>query len=116
MTMLPDLLNDNKRLDRLVTTHDLAQLCHDCAIALSPEQRQLIDVITRHIIWGKYAGPRNPEDMPSPVDPDDQRTKSLSIGNPFHNRQVQTLVDGVYQRGCELLESLRQLKRHAGSS
>ena len=110
MTMLPELVNDNKRLDRLVTTHDLAQLCHDCAIALSPQERQLMDVITRHIYWGKYAGPKKLEDMPSPVDPDDKRRKWLSIDNPFHNMQVQTLVDGFYHRGCELLERLRQLK------
>ena len=107
LVMLPELVNDEKRLDKVIVTHDLCQLCHDCALLLSPEERELLDVITRYIVWGKYPGPLKLEDMPSWVDPEDQKTKSLSIGNLFHQRRVQSLVNGVFQRGLDLLNNLR---------
>ncbi len=107
LAMRPELVKDEKRLDRAILIHDLRQLCHDCAIILSPEEGDLLDLITRYIIWGKYPVPLKIEDMPSWVDPEDDKTKSLSIGNPFHQRRVQSLVNGVFQRGLDLLNSLR---------
>lgn len=106
LAMLPELVNDEQRLDKVVTTHNLGQLCHDCAIPLSSEEQDLLDLTTRHIVWGKYTAPRDLRDMPSPVDTEDKRTKSLSI-NPFHERKMQSLINGVFQRGLDLLNSLR---------
>lgn len=105
LAMLPELVNDEKRLDKLVSTHNLCQLCHDCAILLSSEERQILELITRHIVWGKYAGPLKLEDMPSPVNPEDDKTKSLRIANPFHERRAQLLVNGVFHRGLSILNS-----------
>ena len=96
-----------KRLDGLIVTHNLCRLCHDCAILLSPEERDLLDTITRYIIWGKYGGPLKVQDMPSWVDSEDDKTKSLSVGNVFHQRRVQLLVNGVFQRGYDLLNGIR---------
>ncbi|MBD1863025.1 MULTISPECIES: hypothetical protein [Trichocoleus] len=96
----------NDRLDKLVITHDLIRLCRDCSISLSSEEGELLAVITRYIIWGKYAGPRDLKDMPSPVNPDNQNSKSLRVANPFHERRVQVLVDGVFQRGHDLINTL----------
>jgi hypothetical protein len=107
LALLPELVNDEKRLDKLILKHDLCQLCHECAIELSQEERDLLSLITRYIVWGKYAAPIKVEDMPSWVDPEDDKKKSLSIGNPFHERRVQLVVNGVFQRGYDLLNSMR---------
>jgi len=107
LAMLPELVEDERRLDRVIVTHNLRQLCHDCAITLSPEEGGLLDLMTRHIVWGKYAGPLKLEDMPSPDDPEDGKRLSLGIGDPFHQKRAQAVVDGVFVRGLELLNSLR---------
>lgn len=106
MAIEPQLVINDCKLDELVATHKLLQLCHDCAIHLSSEEQKLLELINQHIVWRKYAGPRSLKDMPSPVDPDDQNSQSLNIPNPFHERRVQVLVDGVYHRGCALLDTL----------
>jgi hypothetical protein len=105
IALLPELVKDEKQLDKLILTHDLCQLCHECAIVLSQEEQELLYLITRHIVWGKYAAPIKVEDMPSWVDTEDDKKKSLSIGNPFHQRRVQSLVNGVFQRGLDLLQT-----------
>lgn len=104
----PELVEDDKKLAKTITNHNLVRLCHDCEISLSPLERQLIDIIAWHVDWRKYPVPKNLKDMPSPVEPN---PTPLDIpGSPFHERKVQTLVDGLYLRGCELLERLRQSK------
>ena len=101
----PELVKDNEKLDRLVTIHNLVQLCRDCDISLSPLEQQVLDVIIWHVKWGKYPVPKDLKDMPSPVEPNQRR---LDIpGSPFHKRKIQTLVDELYQRGYDLLERLR---------
>jgi len=107
----PELVEDNKKLAKTVTTHKLVQLCRDCKITLSSLERQLLDIITWHVEWRKYPVPKDLKYMPSPVEPN---PTPLDIpGSPFHERKVQKLVDGLYLRGCELLESLRQSNSQA---
>lgn len=102
----PELVKDGKKLDRAVTTHNLAGLCRSCGIALSPLERQLIDIIAWYVDWRKYPVPKNLKDMPSPVEPN---PTPLDIpGSPFHERKEQTLVNGLFQRGYDLLERLQQ--------
>jgi len=109
----PELVEDDKKLAKMVTTHNLERLCRDCGISLSPLERQVIDIIAWHVDWRKYPVPKDLKDMPSPVEPN---PTPLDIpGSPFHERKVQKLVDGLYLRGCELLESLRQSNSQAGS-
>ncbi len=107
IALLPELVKDEKQLDKLILTHDLRQLCHECAIALSQEEQGLLNLITRYIVWGKYPAPIKVDDMPSWVDPEDDKKKPVGIGNPFHQRRAQSLVNGVFQRGLDLLNSLR---------
>ena len=107
LALRPELVNDEERLDKLILTHDLCKLCHECAIVLSQEEQDLLNLITHHIVWGKYAAPKKVDDMPSWVDPEGDKKKSFSIGDPFHQRQVQSLVNGVFQRGLDLLNSMR---------
>ena len=111
LALIPELVNDGKRLDRLVATHDLCQLCHDCSIDLSPDERELLELLKRHIDWGKYAAPLRVEDMPSWIAPEDQKMKSLAIANPFHERRAQKLVDSVFQRGLNLLSAQKSDRR-----
>jgi hypothetical protein len=57
LTVIPELVIDEKRIDRLVANHDLPQLCHDCAISISADEERLLKLITRNIVWGKYTAP-----------------------------------------------------------
>ena len=83
LAIIPELVVDEKRLDKLVANHDLIQLCHDCAIDLSTEEERLLKLITRHILWGKYTAPWTVKDMPGWIHPDDQEEKSLAVNNPY---------------------------------
>lgn len=108
----PALVEDDKKLAKTVTNHNLERLCRDCGISLSPLERQIIGIIAQHVDWRKYPVPKNLEDMPSPVEPN---LTPLDIpGSPFHKRKVQKLVDGLYLRGYQLLESLRQSNSQTG--
>jgi len=100
----PELVKDNEKLDRLVTIHNLVQLCRECEISLSPLEQQVLEIIIWHVEWRKYPVPKDLKDMPSPVEPN-QRPLDIP-GSPFHERKIQTLVDELYQRGYDLLERL----------
>lgn len=112
LALLPELVTEEKRLDRVLATHDLCQLCRDCAISLSRDERELLALITRHIVWGKYAAPLRVEDMPSWIADGDQQNKSLAVANPHHDRRVQKLVDRVFTDA----EALLAAQRSSGSS
>jgi hypothetical protein len=51
LAIIPELVVDERRLDKLVATHDLAQLCYECGIQLAVEEERLLKLITRHIVW-----------------------------------------------------------------
>jgi len=108
LAVIPELVIDEKRIDKLVANHDLPQLCHDCAISLSADEERLLKLITRNIVWGKYTAPLSVRDMPSWVHPDDQEKKSLAVSNPFHERWVQVLANEIFSRAFVLLEGQRQ--------
>ena len=101
------LVVDGKWLDKLVATHDLAKLCHNCAISLSTEEKRILKLITRYVIWGKYTAPLRVADMPSWIHAEDQEEKSLAVSNPFYERRVQVLVDDVFGRSSSLLNQER---------
>jgi hypothetical protein len=109
--MKPELVENDIKLAKTVTTHKLVQLCRECKIPLSPLEKQLLDIITWHVEWRKYPVPKGLKNMPSPVEPN-QRLLDIP-GSPFHERKVQTLVNELYQRGYELLEKLQQSKGQA---
>jgi hypothetical protein len=108
LAVVPELVVDEKRIDRLVAVHDLPQLCHECSIVLEPEETRLLKLMSRHIIWGKYTAPLTVRDMPSWVHPNDQEEKSLAVTNPFFERRVQVLSDRVFVRVYELLDRQRK--------
>lgn len=103
LAIIPDLVIE--RLDALVAIHSIPQLCHECGIELTPEEAQLAGLITRNVVWGKYTAPLRRKDMPSWIEPEDQDDKSLAASNPFANRRVQVLVDGILAQASQLLES-----------
>lgn len=108
LAMLPELVVDDRRLDNIVKTHDLAQFAHDCAVSLSEGERSLLRLMTRHIVWGKYPVPLGVEQMPSGMDSRDFDAKSLAVANPFLHRRVQRAVQGVVQRAEARLEEERR--------
>ena len=116
LAVLPELVVDEKRIDKIVAVHDLIQLCHESALRLQAEERQLLSLMSRHIIWSKYTAPLAVRDMPSWVHPDDQEAKSLALSNPFHERRVQMLSNGVFSRAYELLDQQRTSGVRAGDA
>ena len=107
LALLPELVVEDKRIDRIIANHDLLGLFHECDVGVSESERELLKLITRHIVWGKYTAPLNVRDMPSWIAPEDQAEKSLAVGNPFHQRRVQVLVDEMYGRVAALLDKER---------
>lgn len=111
IAILPELVET--KLDRIVATHDLVALCQDTGVAVSTDEQNLLKLISRHIVWGKYVAPMKVQDMPSWILPDDQNEKSLAISNAFHDRRAQVLVDNIYGRVSDLL--CRERDRNGGS-
>lgn len=106
VAMEPDLVRDDKKLDKRVATHNLVALCCDCKMPLSRVERQLLELIKRHVEWRKYPAPVAAKDMPNPFDPN---PTPLDIpGSLYHERKTKMLVDGLYQRAYDLLERLRE--------
>ncbi|MBM4169663.1 MAG: hypothetical protein FJ215_11005 [Ignavibacteria bacterium] len=103
----PGLAENKEQLRKHVATHDLSQLCINCSIALSDDEQDLMNVVTRYLYWGKYAAPLRVQDMPSPIDTDDQHTKSLIVHHPYCKRRVQVLADSIYERIETRLNTLR---------
>jgi hypothetical protein len=111
LAMKPELVENDIKLAKTLTTHRLVQLCRDCGITLSQLEQQVLDIITWQVKWRKYPVPKDLKNMPSPVEPN-QRPLDIP-GSPFHERKVQTLVDELYMRGYKLLEKLRQSNEKA---
>ena len=108
LALRPELVNDEKQLDKMITTHDLNKLCKECSIVLSEEEEFHLNNITRHLVWGKYPVPKNIKNFPCWVDDvDDKNKKSFIVGSVFHQRRVKSVVDGIFQRGLDLLNSMR---------
>ena len=105
LAMLPELVKNDKRLDKLITTHDLCTLAFDCGISLTAEERDLLRLIERHISWGKYGAPIELNSMPCPTDPEDFRKKSLMMVNACHGRKEQRIVDDLLRRGIDVLHA-----------
>ncbi|MDD4875811.1 MAG: hypothetical protein PHQ86_01575 [Dehalococcoidales bacterium] len=95
----PDLIKNDEKLVKSVTTHKLLQLCCDCNIKLSTTEKQVLDWITLNVEWRKYPVPKDRKDMPSPAEPSQ---RSLGI-HPFHDRKLKLLIDQIYYRGWVLL-------------
>ncbi len=113
LAMKPELVENDIKLAKTVTTHKLVQLCRECKIPLSPLEKQLLDIITWHVKWRKYPVPKDLKNMPSPVEPN---PTPLDIpGSPFNKRRVQTIVDDLYQRGYDLLERQRKKNLQMGA-
>jgi hypothetical protein len=99
----PELVS--KRLDKQIAKHDLIELCDDCGLALTDEESSLMALITRHVSWGKYTTPLHEAQMPSGLVPEDDAEKSLAIGNPYYQGGAKIIVDAVYDRAHQLLQS-----------
>ena len=99
LTTQPELIENDEKLVKNVTTHNLLQLCSDCNIKLSKTEKQVLDWITLNVEWRKYPVPKDRKNMPSPVEPSQ---KSLGIP-PFHDRKLKLSIDQIYYRGCILL-------------
>ena len=104
LAIIPELVDN--RIDKIVATHDLSGLFHECGVQVTDEENKLLKLMTRHITWGKYTAPRDLRHMPS-FTLEDQREKSLAISNPFHGRRVQILVNSMYEQMATMLDECR---------
>jgi len=107
LAILPELVVNDEKLDKLIATHDLRQLCKDCGIAVSADESRLLAYITQYIIWGKYPCPLKATDMPCPFDPKDREANYLDEANPYQGHRIKELIDGLFKRSAELLEAQR---------
>lgn len=113
LTKSPELIKGGEKLDKKVANHKLEQLFIDCGLSLSPLEQQVISIIVSHVEWRKYPVPERLWKMPSPVESD---PTPLDIpGSPFHERKMQTLVNGLFQRGHDLADKLRESHSQADS-
>jgi hypothetical protein len=104
----PEFIKEDK-LDDNITKHDIVMLYNECGIKLSILERQVLEILRWHLEWRKYPAPKKLKDMPSPVEPSN---KQLDIpGSPFHGRKLQLIIDGLYNRGCDLIDSHSNGKR-----
>jgi hypothetical protein len=107
LAILPELVENEQRLDRLIMTHNLSDLCKDCGLTVSDSEAALLQYMTPHILWGKYPCPGKLEDMPCPFDPNDKAKQYLPVANPYQDRQIRTAIDGLFSRAAALLEAQR---------
>lgn len=107
MARNPEIANDKKLIKARIATHDICKLSDDCGVTLTKDERELLELIGRHIAWGKYPASIHLEDTPSWIDPDDQKNKSLAVSNPYHEDRLKRIVDSVYQRIHDLLSSTK---------
>ena len=109
----PELVPDEKRMARSIAHHDLPKLCHECSVSVEEEELHLLKLMSRHIVWGKYTAPLKVQDMPSWIHPSDQEEMSLAVSNPFHERRVQVLLNGLFDRAYNLLYVQRKEEMRA---
>lgn len=107
----PELVLDDSRLDQLVLIHDLTRLCRECEIAVSDDDKQLLFTVSRYVIWGKYPAPKSLKDMPSPVDPGDERRPAFGLSNPFHERRIQVQINRIYATIASAFVQMREQLR-----
>ncbi len=93
------------KLDGFVQGHNLCALADKCGISLSAEEREMLDLVARYVVWGKYAAPLAVKDMPSPILTEDQYRLSLAISNPYINRRAQVMLNAVFDRAAKSLSS-----------
>lgn len=106
LAILPELVQNDVRIDGLIVTHDLAELCRDANMAISDEERELLVFLTQCIIWrSKYPVPLKLADTPSPIQ--ETRDRPQIASNPYSLRLKDT-VDDLCVRAGQRLEAERR--------
>jgi hypothetical protein len=105
LAILPELLQDGKKLDEVIKTHDLKKLFHDCGLKTSEEESRLLDTISRQVVWGKYPTPLHVKDWPTLMDGTIVRI-SCSL-----ERWVKISIDRMYNWVAELHRHIREARQ-----
>ena len=107
LAILPELVQNGIRIDRLIVTHDLVELCRDANMTVSDEENQLLGFLTQCIIWrSKYPVPLKLADTPSPLEPPNQPQK---VQNPFSSGLKGVLDDLCIRAGARLEAERKRL-------
>jgi hypothetical protein len=105
LTLKPELVREENKLDRLVKTHDLVKLRSDCGVTTSPEEHELLQHLTRYIVWEcKYPVPLQRSDMPVH---EESNTIFDPLRRPAQWEDIKALLDSLYNRLFALLETER---------
>lgn len=105
LMILPELVQNEARLDKLVTTHDLCELSRDCGFDISPEETEFLQHLSMCVVWkSKYPVPLKRSDYLV----DEEMGKRLVSLNPANWETVKSLADDLYSRLCVLLECGRR--------
>ncbi len=103
LAILPELVK--RRLDSVIVTHDLTELCRDANMVVSDEEKQLLDFLTQCIYWqSKYPVPLKLAASPSPLAPPELPQK---VRTPF-NSGLKVALDEMCVRASIQLEAERQ--------
>lgn len=112
LTKWPKLVNNDGKLDKMVTNHNLRQLFADNKIKLSPLEQQITEIITWYVKWRKYPVPKDLNQIPWLKEPG---SFELDIpGSPLHERILQKTVNGLFQRGYDLLDKTASSQNNQG--
>lgn len=95
---------ESGKLDSFIMGHDLGALADKCVLPLSPEEREILKLITRNVLTDKYPAPLDASKVPD-VDPNDTTPGLLTPS--FNNRGAQVRVNGVYDRAMALMQATR---------
>ena len=106
LAILPELVQNDVRIDKLLVTHDLVKLCRDANMAISDEERELLSFLTQSIIWrSKYPVPLKLADTPSPIQETSDRPH---IGSNPYSANLKYTVDNLCMRAGQRLEAERR--------
>lgn len=99
----PNRIKAGKRapqeLDRLTTTHDLSELFRQSKIKVTALETDLLELITRHVTWGKYIVPTHSNDMPNTLDQAEFMAQGLNCPfDPFEHRKAEEEVGKLFTK------------------
>lgn len=104
IALLPELVSEDRGLDKLLRNHDLCDLARECAIPLSSEEQALLATLTQVVIWGKYPAHTHWKEMPCPFrDSEEPHAWRPKYGGSVTDRPTQNLIHRVYERAMDSL-------------
>ena len=113
MVTHPEYFMESGKMKHL-NSHNLASLCKRCGIEISKEERDILDKLTRYIVWlGKYPVPLDSAKMlPQKREDGTWEDKRES----FRGRALQEELNAIWDKILKVLETEAQKRRALGET